>query len=323
MINKHGFRVTKFVKQEVTVGATIALDAKLELGSNVETVEVYAAGVTLDTGSATVGNTLTGIPLDNLPGLGRDVSTFVTLQPGVAPDGSVAGANQDQNSFMLDGGNNSSDMDGTQNTYTPSFASDPSGGLVNGQVTGTAPGGSPGGGGPTGVMPTPADSIEEFKVGTNNQTADFNSSAGAQVQMVTKRGTNQWHGTAYEYYLDNTWGANSFNNDVTGTPKPSYHYNRFGASGGGPLVLKGCAWREVVHFCELRGLPLESVDHHYKSCSAPRPGARNSSVRGSGLQSEPDPGDLQWSGYLRTNAWGSCNTGGLSCGTLRPPWPGN
>jgi len=52
-------------------------------------------------------------------------------------DGSVAGANQDQNSFMLDGGNNSSDMDGTQNTYTPSFAGDPSGGLV-GQVTGTA-----------------------------------------------------------------------------------------------------------------------------------------------------------------------------------------
>src|SRR6202140_5450218 len=70
-INKHGFRVTKFVKQEVTVGAIIVLDAKLELGSNVETVEVYAAGVSLDTATATVGNTLTGLPLDNLPGLGR------------------------------------------------------------------------------------------------------------------------------------------------------------------------------------------------------------------------------------------------------------
>src|SRR6202166_4283314 len=189
-ISKQGFRVTKFVKQEVTVGANIQLDAKLELGSNVETVEVTAGGVSLETATATVGNTLTGLPLDNLPGLGRDVSTFVTLQPGVAPDGSVAGANQDQNSFMLDGGNNSSDMDGTQNTYTPSFAGDPSGGLVNGEVTGTAPGGSPGGGGPTGVMPTPADSIEEFKVGTNNQTADFNSSAGAQVRLITKRGTD-------------------------------------------------------------------------------------------------------------------------------------
>jgi hypothetical protein len=252
-VTKQGFRVTKFVKQEVTVGANIQLDAKLELGSNVETVEVTAGGASLETATATVGNTLTGLPLDNLPGLGRDVSTFVTLQPGVAPDGSVGGANQDQNSFMLDGGNNSSDMDGTQNTYTPSFAGDPSGGLVNSQVTATAPSGSPGGGGPTGVMPTPADSIEEFKVGTNNQTADFNSSAGAQVQMVTKRGTNQWHGTAYEYYLDNTWGANTFNNDVSGTPKPSYHYNRFGASGGGPLISKNVLGGKWYIFANYEG----------------------------------------------------------------------
>jgi hypothetical protein len=201
-------------------------------------VEVTAAGNELQTTDAAVGQTITGDALDSLPGLGRDVSTFVTLQPGVAPDGSVAGGNQDQNSFQLDGGNNSSDMDGTQNTYTASFAGDPTGGLVNNEVTGTAPGGSPGGGGPTGVMPTPADSIEEFRVATNNQTADFNSSAGAQVRLVTKRGTNQWHGSAYEYYLDNNWGANSFDNNLGGTPRPSYHYNRFGFSIGGPLPFK-------------------------------------------------------------------------------------
>ena len=252
-VSKPGFRVTKFPKQELTVGATLTLDSKLEVGSTTETIEVFAAGATMETATATVGNTLTGIPLDNLPGLGRDVSTFVTLQPGVAPDGSVAGANQDQNSFMLDGGNNSSDMDGTQNTYTPSFAGDPSGGLVNSIVTGTAPNGSPGGGGPTGVMPTPADSIEEFRVGTNNQTADFNSSAGAQVQLVTKRGTNQWHGTAYEYYLDNTWGANGFDNNASGSPKPSYHYNRFGASGGGPLISKNVLGGKWYFFANYEG----------------------------------------------------------------------
>src|SRR5205807_7289969 len=109
---------------------------RLELGSVGETVEVTAANAELQTTNATVGNTITGVALEALPSLGRDVSTFVTLQPGVAMDGSVAGANQDQNSFMLDGGNNSSDMDGTQNTYTPSFAGDPSGGLVNVLVTG-------------------------------------------------------------------------------------------------------------------------------------------------------------------------------------------
>jgi hypothetical protein len=128
-------------------------------------------------------------------------------------------------------------MDGTQNTYTPSFAGDPTGGMVN-QSTGTAIQGAPGGGGPTGVIPTPADSIEEFKVGTNNQTADFNASSGAQVQLVTKRGTNAWHGTAYEYYLDNTWAANSFANNASDVHKPSYHYNRFGGSIGGPVIPK-------------------------------------------------------------------------------------
>jgi hypothetical protein len=251
-ITKPGFRVTRFPKQELTVGATLTLDIKLEVGSTTETIEVFAASSSMETATATVGNTLTGLPLDNLPGLGRDVSTFVTLQPGVAIDGSVAGANQDQNSFMLDGGNNSSDMDGTQNTYTPSFAGDPSGGLV-GQVTGTAVNGAPGGGGPTGVMPTPADSIEEFKVGTNNQSADFNASAGAQIQLVTKRGTNQWHGTAYEYYLSNAWGANGFNNDASNSPKPSYHYNRFGASGGGPLISKNILGGKWYFFANYEG----------------------------------------------------------------------
>jgi hypothetical protein len=238
-VAKTGFRTTKFANQEVTVGTALTLDAKLELGSTIETVEVTAtAGSELQTMNATIGNTITGLALTALPGIGSDVSTFVTLQPGVAPDGSVSGANQDQNTFMLDGGNNSSDMDGTQNVYTPSFAGDPSGGTVNSYVTVTAVSGAPGGGGPSGVMPTPADSIEEFTVGTTNQTADFNSSAGAQVQMVTKRGTNNWHGTAYEYYLDNKWNANSFDNNASGTPIPSYHYSRFGGSVGGPVIPK-------------------------------------------------------------------------------------
>jgi len=237
-ISKVGFSTTKTEHQEVKVGTTLTVDLALQVGGANVVVEVTATGNELQTTDAAVGQTITGDALDSLPGLGRDVSTFVTLQPGVAPDGSVAGGNQDQNSFQLDGGNNSSDMDGTQNTYTASFAGDPTGGLINNEVTATSPGGSPGGGGPTGVMPTPADSIEEFRVATNNQTADFNSSAGAQIRLVTKRGTNSWHGTAYEYYLDNNWAANSFDNDLAGIKRPSYHYSRFGGSVGGPLFSK-------------------------------------------------------------------------------------
>src|SRR5258708_767203 len=98
-INKTGFRVTKVPGQELTVGATITLDLKLEIGSTTEIVEVFAASAAMETATATAGNTVPGRPLDNLPRRGPDVSTFVTLHPGVAPDGSVAGANQDQNYF--------------------------------------------------------------------------------------------------------------------------------------------------------------------------------------------------------------------------------
>src|SRR3954471_22021701 len=231
---KQGFSTTK-TQAQVTVGAAIVLNLALQVGGSNVVVEVTAAGTELQTMNATVGNTVTAIALDNLPSLNRDVSTFVELQPGVSPDGSVAGAVVDQSSFMLDGGNNTNDMDGSMSVYTSSFAGDPTGGISN-QSNAVASG-------PTGVMPTPADSVEEFKVNSAGQTADFNSSAGAEVQVVTRRGTNSYHGSAYEYYLTNNWSANTWdNNDHEGTaldpkiPNPNWHRSRFGARFGGTLL---------------------------------------------------------------------------------------
>ena len=247
-VSKTGFRVSKLSGQTVVVGAALTLNIVMELGSVAETVEVtVTAGAELQTMNATVGNTIGGDTLKNLPTIQRDAATFVTLQPGVSPDGSVAGAVVDQSTFLLDGGQNTNDMDGSMNVYTPSFAGDPTGGMV--------------GGGPTGVMPTPLDSVEEYKVNTANQTADFNSSAGAEVQVVTKRGTNTWHGTAYEYYFDNGLNANTWDNNLgtvtngvyTPFPKPSYHYNRFGASGGGPVISKNILGGKTYFFANYEG----------------------------------------------------------------------
>jgi hypothetical protein len=165
----------------------------------------------------------------------------MTMQPGVTPGGNVAGTTVDQTTFTLDGGSNSSDMDGTANVYTTSYATSTTGGFI--------------GAGPQGTMPMPQDSVEEFKVTTTGQTADFNNSSGSQSQVVTKRGHDHWHGTVYEYYLDNNFDANSWGNNfpnnttatlspVTGsslggtsyTAKPSYHFSRFGAAAGGPVL---------------------------------------------------------------------------------------
>src|SRR5882757_2605588 len=245
--SKTGFRITKTLVT-ATVGLPLTVDLKLELGSVSETVEVTATNSELQTMNATVGNTISGDMLQNLPSIGRDASTFVTLQPGVSPDGSVAGAVVDQSTFMLDGGQNTNDMDGSMQVYTPSFAGDPTGGIVSNQI----------GGSPTGVMPTPIDSVEEFKVNTANQTADFNSSSGAQVQVVTRRGTNAWHGSAYEYYLGNNFSANTWDNNAVPPPdgpiaRPVYHYNRFGASGGGPIIKKDILGGKTYFFANFEG----------------------------------------------------------------------
>jgi hypothetical protein len=247
-VSKSGFATIKTENQEVKVGASLTLNLALQVGGANVVVEVSAVGNELQTMNATVGNTITSLTLDNLPSLGRDVSSFVELQPGVSPDGSVAGAVLDQSYFSLDGGNNSSDMDGSQNVYFTSMAGDPTGGVATQANLGVAQGG-----GPTGVLPTPQDSVEEFKVNTAGQTADFNSSAGSEVKVVTKRGTNAWHGTGYEYYKDNNWSSNSWQNDFNHVPLPSFHYSRFGAAIGGPLIPKEILGGKTYFFANYEG----------------------------------------------------------------------
>jgi hypothetical protein len=264
VINKGGFRQARFSEQDVVVGQSRTLDVKLEIGAGTEVVEVRAANANteLQTLNSTIGNTVDSNTLQALPSLGRDVSSFVTMQPGVSPDGSVGGTVVDQANFMLDGGNNSNDMDGSGGVYNPSFGDDPSGGLfsnANNPISGASAGIA--GNQPSGVMPTPIDSVEEFKVATSNQTADFNASSGMQVSIVTKRGTNSWHGTAYEYYLDNTMSANTWQNNQSGTPVPDWHRSWFGGGAGGPIIPKDILGGKTYLFALYQGarFPLKET----------------------------------------------------------------
>ncbi len=230
-VSKQGFTVFKINAQKVDVGSSMTINAGLKIGSTSTTVEVSATvGADLQTTNATVGNTLTSASLMLLPNMGRDVSTLAVLQPGTTPGGMTAGSFSDQNVFTLDGGNNSDDMAGNNTSYVTNF-------------TGT--GGTQTNGSPSGIVPTPVESIEEFKVGSFNQTADFSGSIGSQIQMVTKRGTNAYHGSAYGFYFaTNVGAANSWANNHTPsgglsyTPLPSNHRNRFGGSLGGVLLPK-------------------------------------------------------------------------------------
>jgi hypothetical protein len=254
-VSQAGFAEARVPGQVVEVGRQLTVNVPLKVGAATQVVEVQVTGTELQTLNATIGNTVSGVTLQSLPSLGRDVSSFVTLQPGVSPDGSVAGTVVDQANFMLDGGNNSNDMDGSGGVYNPSFGDDPTGGLLsnpNSQIGGS---GGIAGYQPSGVMPTPVDSVEEFKVATTNQTADFNNSSGMQVSIVTKRGTNSWHGTVYEYYLDNNFSGNTWENKQTVpvTPVPDWHRSWFGAAAGGPLIPKDILGGKTYIFANYQG----------------------------------------------------------------------
>jgi len=275
-ISKQGFATTKAPNLQTLVGQSTTFNVTLQVGGTAVEVVVSAVGTELQAMNATVGNTVPPVAIDNLPSIGRDVNTFIELQPGVTPDGSVAGAVNDQSFFSLDGGNNTNDMDGSGGVYLPAQQAlsigDPTGGVANG--VGQGPNGQTAGA-PSGTVPTPQDSVEEFKVNTAGQTADFNSSAGAEIKVVTKRGTNSWHGTGYEYYKDNNWSSNTWqNNELNYIPGdhvnlPSYHYSRFGAAIGGPIIPKEILGGKTYGFFNFEGFRYPNSETIFRNVPSP------------------------------------------------------
>ena len=219
-VSKAGFSKAEVKDQEVLVGTATTVNVTLEVGQISEVVEVKTvAGAELQTLNATMGTTITNEGMMELPVINRDAASLMFLQPTVAPtmggmesnitSGQVAGNMSDQNTYLLDGGNATSDFDGDNGTYVGSRS---------------------------GVVPTPMESIEEVRVNTNNMTADFGLSGGAQMLMNTKRGTNQFHGSAYDFFQSDVLAANDWYNNFNDLGKPKSHYNRFGGAFGGPVL---------------------------------------------------------------------------------------
>src|SRR5580658_4847254 len=249
---KQGFSTYEVNAQAVEISSVLTINAVLKVGSTATTVEVSAtAGAQLQTMNATVGANINFESLAKLPNMSRDVTTLALLQPGTTLTGNTAGSAADSNTYTLDGANITDDMSGNVTSYQTNFV-----GL----------GGSRTNGAPSGVIPTPIESIEEIKVNVANQTSDFNNSSGGQIQMATKRGTNQIHGSGYLYYYDTkvgsarSWSANHTPETVNGvalgyTPIVSNHRTRFGGSLGGPIVPKnflGGKWYAFFNYEALR-----------------------------------------------------------------------
>ena len=203
-------KVTTVPQNTLEINQTMRVDVQLPVGKLSDTVVVESTGSLVDTESSTVGATVTGMAIMELPLNGRNTLDLLKTQPGVTPTNpdsgaqgnySIGGQRTDSVTYLLDGGNNNS--------------------LLGNAVV---------------ANPNP-DAVAEFKVLENNYTAEYGRNAGGIVSIVTKSGTNTLHGSLYDYVRNTDFDANSFFNNEQGLPTPVLKRNQFGGTIGGPVVI--------------------------------------------------------------------------------------
>jgi hypothetical protein len=203
-----GFRSVISAEQKLLINQALRIDVKMEIGIASEKVEVGAEAAPVETVNATLGQSVTGRVLTNMPLNGRDALDLALLQPGVtesnddnggAGNYSIAGGRTDSVTFLLDGGLNNDLLDNSN--------------LLD---------------------PNP-DAIAEFRLLTSNYTAEYGRNGGGIISVVTKSGTNQIHGSAFEFLRNRMFDANDFFNIPQGIPRLDLKRNQFGATLGGPI----------------------------------------------------------------------------------------
>ena len=209
---------------ERTVEALVARPSDLgvvtlQVGAaeQVVTVSAESQAVQVNTQDSSIGNTFISQQITQLPVDARNVLSLLTLQPGATKDGYIAGSRSDQSNVTLDGVNIN---DAQTNEIT---------GNVN--ATGARIGATSGP-----VLRLNAEALEEFRVSTTNASAAQGRSGGAQIALVTKSGTNNFHGSLFEFNRNTIFEANDWFNNHSGQPREQLNRNIFGGTFGGPIL---------------------------------------------------------------------------------------
>lgn len=204
--SRDGFQSVAITGLYLNVSATRTQNAKLPVGTATQSVEVSAQSenVTLNTTDATVGNNFEVQFLNDLPVANRDSpAALFTQQPGITLDGAVTGARVDQDNVTVDG------LD-VNDMATGNF----------GAIVGNAP----------------VDSVQEFRGVTAGPLSSAGEGGGGQFDLVTRSGSNQFHGAVVEYHRDADTEANDWFNNNAGIPRPPLIRNQFGGNIGGPIL---------------------------------------------------------------------------------------
>ena len=230
-IQKEGFRTVVQPSLQLYVQDAVNENFTLAIGSVSETSSVLAAEPLLQTDSAVVSTVVDQQFVQNMPLNGRSFQSLIEMTPGVVitPEStgqfSVNGQRTDANYFTVDG-------------VSANFGTNT--GLNSAGVTfgGTLPA-LTSGGGTDGLLSV--DAMQEFRIQTSSYAPEFGRSPGAQISIVTKGGTNQWHGTAFDYLRNDIFDARNYFDSIP-LPKPPVRQNDFGGTLGGPI------WRNHTFF---------------------------------------------------------------------------
>lgn len=213
-VKKQGFSDKTIGAVRVGVGQSITVEVRMAVGAAATQVEVASGAAAVETTRSSVANSVDNSQIANLGLNGRDFLKFLLLTPGVTQDVrtgdlSFGGLRGTLNSVQVDG------TDNNNNFY---------GQTIGRTGTGRAP------------YQFSVDSVEEFQINSSNYSAEFGRAGGAVTNVVTKSGTNEFHGSAFEYFRDREMNANTWINNSRGIPIQPYHINQFGGTAGGPVV---------------------------------------------------------------------------------------
>ena len=206
-------------KSKTLSGITLRVDQNrnlritLEVGSSTETVEVTGAAPLVDSATSSLGQVIENKKILELPLNGRNAFALGLLSGNTTPMFGM-GSNLP---FIAGGGRFSANevtLDGVDNNTVSNAGSIGRNGIA--------------------VVPS-VDAVQEFKVKTSTFSAEFGHAAGAVVNATIKSGTNQFHGTLFEFLRNDVLDANNFFTNAAGQPRPPFHQNQFGAAVGGPV----------------------------------------------------------------------------------------
>ncbi|MEQ1949068.1 MAG: carboxypeptidase regulatory-like domain-containing protein [Bryobacteraceae bacterium] len=213
-VEKSGFGPAKAENVDLSIGTTSTLDFKLQVGTTTETVNVTTEAPLVETSQSQTSTVIDNKSVSDLPINGRNFLDFTLLTPGVVLDRSRTG---DLSFGGQRGTANSVQIDGSDSNNS-----------FFGQAMGR-----------TGTGRNPysfsQDSVQEFQVNANTYAPELGRAGGGVINVITKSGTNDFHGTAFEFFRDKALNANSWENNRAGSPRRNYHYNQFGATLGGPI----------------------------------------------------------------------------------------